>query len=145
LTSLEEYYAGPGGEKVALLRKECVEKGTNLHDALMDAAGWPKVELDGKLLVSHQDALLMGGKVQATGGYADHVTVLDPSKCAACETKVCVGMCSGQALSMPEKQGPPAFDREKCVTAACAFGTASSPWTRLGTPQPRVQAGSAFP
>jgi electron-transferring-flavoprotein dehydrogenase len=116
LTSLEEYYAGRlGGEKVALLRKECVEKGTNLHDALMDAAGWPKVELDGKLLVSHQDALLMGGKVQATGGYADHVTVLDPSKCAACETKVCVGMCSGQALSMPEKQGPPAFDREKCV------------------------------
>jgi electron-transferring-flavoprotein dehydrogenase len=116
LTSLESYYAGClGAEKVELIRKECLEKGINLHDAMMDAAGWPKIEFDGKLLVSQQDALLMGGKVQAAGGYADHVMVIDPAKCVACATKVCVGMCSGQALSMPEKQGPPAFDREKCV------------------------------
>jgi len=116
LGTLETYYAGLlGPEKLAVLKKECVEKATNLHDALMDAAGWPKVELDGKLLVSQQDALLMGGKVQAAGGYADHVTVMDPKVCETCDTKVCVGMCSGQALSMPEKQGPPAFDREKCV------------------------------
>ena len=32
--------------------------------------------IDGQLLVSHQDALLLGGKVQAPPGYADHVVFL---------------------------------------------------------------------
>ena len=40
-------------------------KGTSLHDALMDRCGWPQIPHDGSLLVSHQDVLLMGGKVQA--------------------------------------------------------------------------------
>ena len=52
-------------EEIARLRAECEAKGVPLHDALMDRAGWPAVPLDGKLLVSQQDALLMGGKVQA--------------------------------------------------------------------------------
>ena len=54
-----------------------VEDGRPLHDALMSARGWPEIEFDGKLLVSHQDALLMGGKVQAMPGFADHVVFRD--------------------------------------------------------------------
>ena len=53
-------------------------RASPLHDALMDRVGWPAIPFDGKLLVSHQDALLMGGKVQAPAGYADHVVFVDP-------------------------------------------------------------------
>ncbi len=49
----------------------------------MDRAGWPAVPLDGKLLVTQQDALLVGGKVQAPPGYADHVAFLRPELCKA--------------------------------------------------------------
>ena len=55
-------------EEIARLREECKAKGTSLHGALMDKAGWPAIPFDGQLLVSHQDALLMGGKVQAPPG-----------------------------------------------------------------------------
>ncbi len=67
--TVEGFYAGKiPAEEIARIRKECEAKGVPLHDALMDAAGWPSVALDGKLLVTHQDALLMGGKVQAPRG-----------------------------------------------------------------------------
>ena len=42
----------------------------------MDRVGWPEIPLDGTLLVSHQDALLMGGKVQANPGYGGPCDVL---------------------------------------------------------------------
>jgi electron-transferring-flavoprotein dehydrogenase len=87
----------------------------------MDAAGWPAVPLDGKLLVSHQDALLMGGKVQAPAGYADHVVFLSPELCRTCSRRVCVEICSAEALR-PGEGGTPAFDREKCVhCGACLW------------------------
>ena len=44
----------------------------------MQRCGWPAIPYDGQLLVSHQDALLLGGKVQAPPGYADHVVFLYP-------------------------------------------------------------------
>ncbi len=107
--------------EVAHLRRECEEKGLSLHDALMDRCGWPQIPYDGKLLISHQDALLLGGKVQAPAGYADHVVFLYPTLCETCGTQVCVEVCSGQAIT-PGTDGVPAFDREKCIhCGACVW------------------------
>jgi electron-transferring-flavoprotein dehydrogenase len=98
-----------------------MEDGRTLHDALMSARGWPEIDFDGRLLISHQDALLMGGKVQAMPGFADHVQFRDAGLCLQCEDKTCIAMCSGQALRLgPE--GVPAFEREKCVhCGACLW------------------------
>jgi electron-transferring-flavoprotein dehydrogenase len=87
----------------------------------MDRVGWPTIPFDGKLLVSHQDALLLGGKVQAPAGYADHVVFYYPEVCQACDTRLCIEMCSGQAIT-PGEDGVPTFDREKCVfCGACLW------------------------
>ncbi|MDR3745677.1 MAG: hypothetical protein P4K80_06055, partial [Acidobacteriaceae bacterium] len=66
-----------------------------LHDALLTARGWPEIELDGRLLVTQQDALLMGGKVQAMPGFADHVVFRDAEICKTCGERTCIAMCSG--------------------------------------------------
>lgn len=98
-----------------------VEDGRPLHDAVMSARGWPEIEFDGKLLVSQQDALLMGGKVQAMPGFADHVVFRDSNLCIRCSSKTCIGMCSGQALTLGS-DGIPVFEREKCVhCGACLW------------------------
>ncbi|MFB3815044.1 MAG: hypothetical protein ACE14L_13125 [Terriglobales bacterium] len=108
-------------EEIERIAAECRAKNTSLHDALMERAGWPAIPFDGRLLVTHQDALLMGGKVQATAGYADHVVFLYPNLCQACGTKLCVEICSGQAIT-PGENEVPAFDREKCVhCGACIW------------------------
>jgi electron-transferring-flavoprotein dehydrogenase len=120
--TLEAFYAGriPAAE-IARIRADCDARGAPLHDALMDRAGWPAVAMDGQLLVSQQDALLVGGKVQAPPGYADHVVFLDPQLCRACDRRVCVEICSAEALR-PGEGGVPAFDREKCVhCGACLW------------------------
>jgi len=81
---------------------------------------------DGQLLVSHQDALLLGGKVQALAGYADHVAFAFPNQCQQCGTRVCIELCSGQAIT-PGENGVPNFDREKCVhCGACLWNCASA-------------------
>jgi electron-transferring-flavoprotein dehydrogenase len=123
IPTLEEYYEGRiPAEEIERIRRECAAKAAPLHDALMDRAGWPQVEFDGSLLVSHQDALLMGGKVQAPAGYRDHVMFLRRQLCEGCRAKVCIEMCSGQAIAPGEDGGVPAFDREKCVhCGACAW------------------------
>jgi electron-transferring-flavoprotein dehydrogenase len=120
--SPEAFYAGRiPAARIAALRAECAAKGASLHDALMDEAGWPKVELDGQLLVSQQDALLMGGKVQAPPGYADHVRFVKLDLCRTCGEQTCVEICSGQAIT-PGEGGVPAFDREKCIhCGACLW------------------------
>ena len=103
------------------MQEECAAKGTSLHDRIMDRCGWPQIPMDGKLFISHQDALLMGGGVQAPPGYANHVIFRRPELCRACDTKLCVEMCSGQAITRGEN-GVPAFDREKCVyCGACLW------------------------
>ncbi len=122
VSSLEQFYAGriPAGD-IAAIRRDCEAKGVPLHDALMDRAGWPAVPLDGKLLVTQQDALLVGGKVQAPPGYADHVTFLRPELCRSCGRKVCFEICSAEAIR-PGEGGVPTFDREKCVhCGACLW------------------------
>lgn len=104
--------------EVAML---AVEDGRPLHDALMSARGWPEIAFDGRLLISHQDALLMGGKVQAMPGFADHVVFRDAGLCIHCDDKTCIAMCSGQALTLGS-QGAPEFEREKCVhCGACLW------------------------
>lgn len=122
MPTLEAYYRGRISEtEIGRIRKDCVARGVSLHQALMDRAGWPAIPYDGRLLVTHQDALLLGGKVQAPPGYADHVVFLYPRICEKCDNKVCIEVCSGQAIT-PGPAGVPAFDREKCVhCGACLW------------------------
>jgi electron-transferring-flavoprotein dehydrogenase len=119
---LQEYYRDqiPGGELEKIVA-DCRTRGVSCHDALMDRCGWPAIPYDGQLLVTHQDALLIGGKVQAPAGFADHVTFEYPDFCERCESKLCIEACSGQAIA-PGPGGVPAFDREKCVhCGACLW------------------------
>ncbi len=104
-----------------------IADGRSLHDALLTTRGWREIPLDGRLLITQQDALLMGGKVQAMPGFADHVVFSKPELCIACGEKTCVAMCSGQALTQCE-DGVPAFEREKCIhCGACLWNCAQSP------------------
>jgi electron-transferring-flavoprotein dehydrogenase len=122
MPDLKEYYRGViPEEELDRIVEECQVKGVSCHGALMDRCGWPAVPYDGELLVTHQDALLIGGKVQAAAGYADHVRFVYPDFCERCNTKLCVEMCSGQAI-VPGPSGAPTFDREKCVhCGACLW------------------------
>jgi electron-transferring-flavoprotein dehydrogenase len=103
------------------------EDARPLHDALLSARGWPEIVHDGRLLVSQQDALLIGGKVQAAPGLADHVVFRDMRLCATCDEKTCIAMCSGQAIALgPEAL--PVFEREKCAhCGACLWNCSKSP------------------
>jgi electron-transferring-flavoprotein dehydrogenase len=107
-------------EELDRIRADCDARGVPLHDAVMDRLGWPRIEPDGKLLVSHQDALLLGGKVQAPPGFKDHVVFEDSRLCATCGKRLCIEMCSGEAIR-PGPDGIPSFDREKCVHCGACF------------------------
>jgi electron-transferring-flavoprotein dehydrogenase len=123
------------------MQEECAAKGTALHDRIMDRCGWPEIPMDGKLLISHQDALLMGGGVQAPTGYANHVIFRRPELCRACETKLCVEMCSGQAITRGE-DAVPAFDREKCVyCGACLWNCEADGDSKKGNIEFKAGAG----
>jgi electron-transferring-flavoprotein dehydrogenase len=127
LGGLAAYYEGRiPADEVKRIREECLARGSSFHDALMDRLGWPKIELDGQLLVTHQDALLVGGKVQATPGFADHVVFVDRDLCRRCEARTCIEICSGQAIA-PGEDGLPAFDREKCVHCGACLWNCSQP------------------
>jgi electron-transferring-flavoprotein dehydrogenase len=132
LPTLERYYRGaiPPSE-IARMREESRTGGVPLHTLLMDRAGWPPVPLDGKLLMSHQDALLVGGKVQAPSGYADHVEFIDSTACERCGARVCIDACSGQAIAAGAN-GVPTFDRDKCIhCGACVWNCSQA---RPGNP-----------
>jgi len=116
-----------GGLKIDQAVALALDTGSPLHDALMSARGWPEIAFDGRLLVSQQDALLLGGKVQAMPGFADHVVFLDKQRCIACMEKTCMAMCSGQAITLGD-DGAPAFEREKCVhCGACLWNCPHAP------------------
>jgi len=139
IPTLEDYFRGriPPAE-ARKIRDDCYARGVSAHSALMERAGWPAIPYDGQLLVSHQDALLMGGKVQAPPGYADHVAFIFPNECRQCGTKLCVEACSGQAIT-PGENGVPAFDREKCVhCGACLWNCATA------SPENPERAAAAF-
>jgi len=120
----------PGSQSELDLREAAalaLNTGRPLHDVLMTARGWPEIPFDGRLLVTQQDALLMGGKVQAMPGYADHVVFLDRQRCISCAEKTCIAMCSGQAIALGPDAAP-AFEREKCVhCGACLWNCPHSP------------------
>jgi electron-transferring-flavoprotein dehydrogenase len=123
------------------LQQECIAQGTSLHDRIMDRCGWREIPLDGKLLISHQDALLMGGSVQAPPGYANHVRFVRPDVCKQCEPRLCVEMCSGQAITRGEN-GVPAFDREKCIfCGACLWNCTVNEDGKGGNVEFRAGAG----
>jgi electron-transferring-flavoprotein dehydrogenase len=128
IPTIEETYATQiPSEELRAMREECQARGEALHDAIMDRIGWPKIEYDGKLLISHQDALLLGGKVQAPSGFADHVVFVDHDTCRACREKICIEMCSGQAITTNPEGGVPLFDREKCVHCGACLWNCSKP------------------
>ena len=126
LQTPEEYFHGiiPPAE-IAAIQEECAAAGKSVHDALMDRAGWPPIEYDGQLLMTQQDALLLGGKVTAGPG-EDHVVFRDPAVCEACRTQVCIEICSGEAIR-PGEELRPVFDREKCVHCGACLWNCSSP------------------
>jgi electron-transferring-flavoprotein dehydrogenase len=140
IVSPEQFYRGKlKPSEVESIQHQCNVGGRSLHDALMDACGWSAIAHDGSLLVSHQDVLLMGGKVQAPAGYADHVRFRDLEVCGRCGTKLCVEMCSGQAITR-SLEGPPNFDREKCVfCGACVW---NCPESVEGRPNLQFRAGA---
>jgi electron-transferring-flavoprotein dehydrogenase len=120
---VEKYFGGriPLAE-IEQIDSQCRSDGVPLHDRLMDRLGWPSIPYDGELLMSHQDALLVGGKVQGTPGFHDHVSFIDPDLCLLCHRRICVEMCSGEAIAASKENGAPAFDREKCVhCGACLW------------------------
>jgi electron-transferring-flavoprotein dehydrogenase len=127
MPSLEDYYRGRiSRDEVERIVEACRSKGLSCHDALMERCGWPAIPYDGQLLVSHQDALLIGGKVQAPPGYADHVRFVYPDFCERCAAKLCIEMCSGQAITAGPG-GVPAFDREKCVYCGACIWNCTAP------------------
>jgi electron-transferring-flavoprotein dehydrogenase len=118
-----------------------LEDGRPLHDALMSARGWPEIPFDGRLLVTQQDALLMGGKVQAAPGFADHVVFRNKQLCIQCEAKTCIAMCSGQAITLGDDDMP-AFERDKCIhCGGCVWNCALSPDGIHGNIEFRAGAG----
>jgi electron-transferring-flavoprotein dehydrogenase len=115
--------------------------GRPLHDALMTARGWPEIELDGRLLVTQQDALLIGGKVQAMAGFADHVAFRNPEICKTCGERTCIAMCSGQAITQGA-DNTINFEREKCVhCGACLWNCAQAVGDGRGNLEFRAGAG----
>jgi electron-transferring-flavoprotein dehydrogenase len=126
--SLVEYCRGKiSPAQVEELQKSAESLGSPMADPVMDAFGWPRIPLDGQLLISQQDALLLGGKVQAASGYADHVVVSDPALCEKCTPQLCVEICSGQALAYREGGGAPLFEREKCVHCGACLWNCTKP------------------
>ena len=123
IPDLETYYSKFFSKKeIAELKKECEAKGAGLHDAFMDRMGWPEIPIDGKVLISQQDALLVGGKVTANPGYHDHVTFKDTELCKGCGSRVCIEACSGEAIQFDSELGIPFFEREKCIhCGACLW------------------------
>jgi electron-transferring-flavoprotein dehydrogenase len=144
IASLEEYLKDQLlPYEIDQIKKECADKGQTLHDALMDRIGWPAIPYDGKLLVSQQDALLLGGKTMATAGYRDHVIFRRRELCENCKTKVCVEICSGQAIAPGPDGGAPAFDREKCLhCGACLWNCAQPLGDGSGRTNLKFTAGS---
>jgi electron-transferring-flavoprotein dehydrogenase len=133
LDLLEYYRHKISAEEMDRIVEDCRVRGLSCHNALMERCGWPAIPYDGRLLVTHQDALLIGGKVQAPPGFADHVRFECPEFCQKCAPKSCIEICSGQAIT-PGPAGVPAFDREKCVhCGACLWSCPA----RIGDDPPR--------
>lgn len=89
------------------------DNNQDFKDVVMNKLGWPEIKYDGSLLMSHQDAMLLGGKVESRKGYKNHVLFNSNDLCRNCRERVCVSLCSGQAITY--KDNKIYFDKEKCV------------------------------
>ena len=120
-------------------KQKAAAGGRSLHDALMDACGWPEIAFDGKLLVSHQDALLMGGKVQAAGGLC--------RPCRSSATRSCaLPAGSGPALRCARgRQLHRAKPRYRPLTARNAFTAARACGTARNRPTAKTRISSSAP
>ena len=109
---------------------------------LLSARGWPEIAFDGRLLVTQQDALLMGGKVQAMPGFADHVVVRDARALHRLRREDLHRHVLRPGASREAQDGAPAFEREKCVhCGACLWNCAQSPDGEHGNIEFRAGAG----
>ena len=119
--SLQDYLPHLSASELSTLIQNAKNTQTFLHDEVLQKRGWPKINYDGQNMISQQDILLIGGKVQAAEGYADHIQIKDPARCQNCYPQKCVEICSGNAL-MPGGTPQPTFSREKCVfCGACRW------------------------
>ncbi len=129
-------------EEIYALKQKARNKGLALNELIMDKVGWPEIKYDGELLMSHQDALLIGGKVQAPAGYKDHVVFLHPELCKECNNRVCIEMCSGQAI-IPDEDGLPTFDKDRCIhCGACMWNCVKAIESKVDKINIEFQAGA---
>lgn len=129
-------------EEIYALKQKARNKGLALNELIMDKVGWPEIKYDGELLMSHQDALLIGGKVQAPAGYKDHVVFLHPELCKECDNRVCIEMCSGQAI-IPDEDGLPTFDKDRCIhCGACMWNCVKAIESKVDKINIEFQAGA---
>ncbi len=142
IATLEQAYRSRiPADELQRLRQDSIASGVSLHDQIMNRCGWPEIPFDEKLLISQQDALLMGGSVQAQPGYANHVIFVRTEVCRSCEPKLCVEMCSGQAITRGH-DGVPSFDREKCIfCGACLWNCLAETGSNPGNVDFRAGAG----
>ena len=141
LPSLKQYYSDklaiPEMERIV---EDCRARGVPLHDALMDRCGWPAIPFDGELLVTHQDALLIGGKVPAPASFADHVAVPVPGFLRALRGQAVHRERARGRRITPGPAGVPAVrPREVRLLRRVSFGTVrhapggrSAPRTNIG-------------
>ena len=66
-------------------------------------------------------------RTAAPAGYADHVVFLYPNLCDNCGTKICIEICSGEAITTNPEGGVPLFDREKCVHCGACIWNCTQP------------------
>ena len=80
--------------------------------------------------------------MQAPAGYADHVVFAYPHLCERCDNKLCIEICSGEAIT-PGENGVPRFDREKCVhCGACLWSCVKTVDEDSGRPALAFRAGT---
>ncbi|MBP5295705.1 MAG: hypothetical protein J6Y94_00030, partial [Bacteriovoracaceae bacterium] len=119
--SLKDYLPQVSEQELNSIIAKAKQSQTLLRDEVLQKRGWPKINYDGQVMMSQQDILLQGGKVQAMEGYADHIQIKDPTRCQNCYPQKCAEICSGNAL-MPGPTPVPTFSREKCVfCGACRW------------------------
>ena len=140
IPTLEDYYRGriPAGE-ARQIRDDCYARGVSAHAALMERAGWPAIPYDGQLLVSHQDALLMGGKCRRRTATPIMWRSCFPI-CASSAAPSCASKCVPARPSRRAKTACPILTARNAFTAGPACGTARRPRRKMRSAWPPISA-----
>ncbi len=132
--ALEAIYEGriPAAE-LKQMQEECAGRGTSLHDRIMDRCGWPEIPFDGRLLISHQDALLMGAACRRRRAMPITWSFSIPSTVKAA-SRNCAWKCAPGRRSRAAKAACRPSTARSVYTAALACGTAApAPTEKRGT------------